>query len=158
MIMRALDQHQLRHQRGLALVEMAIVLPLLLLLILVGAEFGRVLYQYTTLTKALQDGARYIAANARAGSTGTLELSGGDTTIARNLIVCGRPNCGAGGELLPGLAEAAIQFTLLADDHIRVQASYPYRPMLGMTLPTFGFGEPISLAIDLRASTVKRAL
>jgi hypothetical protein len=46
----SLNSSSLRHgQRGLALVEAAIVLPLLLLLLLPVVEFGRAFIQYSTL-------------------------------------------------------------------------------------------------------------
>ena len=43
-------------QRGLAMVEFAIALPLLVLMLLGIAEFGRLLYQYNTLLQAWKDG------------------------------------------------------------------------------------------------------
>ena len=41
-----------RPQRGVAIIEFVITLPLLLLLLLATAEIGRALFQYNTLTKA----------------------------------------------------------------------------------------------------------
>ncbi|MBP3859681.1 MAG: pilus assembly protein, partial [Pseudomonas sp.] len=38
-----------RAQRGLAMVELALTLPLLVLLMLAFAEFGRMLFQYNSL-------------------------------------------------------------------------------------------------------------
>ena len=43
-----------RLQCGLVVVELAITLPLVLLIMLATAEFGRAIYQYTTLTKAVE--------------------------------------------------------------------------------------------------------
>ena len=42
-------------QRGLAMVEFAIALPLLVLMLLGIAEFGRLLYQYNTLLQASRE-------------------------------------------------------------------------------------------------------
>ena len=59
----------LNKQYGLAMVEMVIVSPLLLLLIFGVAEMGRAFYQYNTLTKSVRDGARYLSGEAILGST-----------------------------------------------------------------------------------------
>lgn len=44
---------------GQALVEFALILPLLLLIVLMIVDFGRVIYYYTTLYNAAREGARY---------------------------------------------------------------------------------------------------
>ena len=62
-------------QGGAVIVELAIVLPIMLFLMLATAEFGRAFFQYNTLTKAVRDGGRYAAANALAGSLGTLDVN-----------------------------------------------------------------------------------
>lgn len=46
---------------GAAAVELALLLIPMLILILGVAEFGRALYQYNTLTKAVRDAARYLS-------------------------------------------------------------------------------------------------
>ena len=62
-----------KKQRGIATVEFAIAVPVLLLLMLVSAEVGRWLYQYNTLHKAVRDGVRYLAQEAIAGTTGVID-------------------------------------------------------------------------------------
>jgi len=47
-----------RHQRGTSVVEMAIVLPLLLILIFAIGEFGMMYTQWQSLTNAAREGAR----------------------------------------------------------------------------------------------------
>jgi len=49
------DHH---HQRGTSVVEMAIVLPLLLMLVFAIGEFGIMYTQWQTLTNAAREGAR----------------------------------------------------------------------------------------------------
>ena len=44
-----------RKQNGAALVEYALVLPLLLLVTFVVTEYSRALYQYNILTKSVRD-------------------------------------------------------------------------------------------------------
>src|ERR1700687_3319868 len=48
-------------QRGTAIVEFALVLPLLLLLTMTTTEFGRAIYQYNTIVKSLRDATRYLS-------------------------------------------------------------------------------------------------
>jgi Flp pilus assembly protein TadG len=48
----------LQNNRGQALVEMALVLPVLLLILAGTIEFGRVLNQYLVVTAAAREGAR----------------------------------------------------------------------------------------------------
>ena len=56
-LMRRLSSF-LRGERGTQLVELAIVLPLFVLMFAAIAEFGRFFYTYTTLAKATRVGAR----------------------------------------------------------------------------------------------------
>ena len=51
-----------KKQNGVALVEFALVLPLLLILTFITTEFGRALYQYNTIAKSLRDASRYLSA------------------------------------------------------------------------------------------------
>ena len=48
-------------QNGVALVEFALILPLLLLLTFITTEFGRAVYQYNTITKSVRDAVRYLS-------------------------------------------------------------------------------------------------
>lgn len=47
--------------RGIAAVEMALVLPVLMILLMFPLFFGRVYWHYTVAQKAAQDAARYMA-------------------------------------------------------------------------------------------------
>lgn len=58
MIMTYLRHRILRRQRGQAAVELALVIPLLLLLVFGVFEFGRLLNAYLTLQHAAREGAR----------------------------------------------------------------------------------------------------
>jgi hypothetical protein len=84
-------------QRGVAIIELALILPLLLLLTMTVTEFGRALYQYDLLTKSVRDAARYLSVQA----------PGTHTTEARNLVVYGN-TAGSGTPLAAGLDLAQV--------------------------------------------------
>lgn len=91
-------------ERGTQLVELAIVIPILLMLLAAAAEFGNYYYTYTTLTKATRVAARYLTVN----STDTTEQ-----TVAKNLAVCGSTSaCGTGTAIVKGLTTSNIQITV----------------------------------------------
>ncbi|MGH8577225.1 MAG: TadE/TadG family type IV pilus assembly protein [Gammaproteobacteria bacterium] len=159
-----------KKQRGIATVEFAIAVPVLLLLMLVAAEAGRWLYQYNTLHKAVRDGVRYLSSEALKGTTGVLydEESQEWQDImeeTKNIVVYG--NRGGGGDpVLPGLSTDQIEVTPLDDGiHVRVSVGledddldYTYVPIFD-GIPTFGFRDgPIDFDIDMTASATMRAL
>jgi Flp pilus assembly protein TadG len=55
----AFDAH--RSQRGVSVVEFAIILPLLLILVVGTIDFGRAVLDASTLSYAVREGARYAA-------------------------------------------------------------------------------------------------
>jgi len=59
--MKALLAHATQRQRGIAAVELALVLPILLLLLAFPLYLGRVLWHYTVIERAAQDAARYLS-------------------------------------------------------------------------------------------------
>lgn len=82
-----------RNERGIQLVELAIVLPILLILFAATAEFGRYFYEYTTLAKAARIGTRYLV---------TAKVSCFEATQAKRLVVYGNTT-GTGSPLIDGL-------------------------------------------------------
>ncbi|HYD95486.1 MAG TPA: TadE/TadG family type IV pilus assembly protein [Noviherbaspirillum sp.] len=84
-----------KRQRGTALVELAFVLPLLLLVSVLTVEFGRAVYEYNTVTKSVRDAVRYLS----------MHTPGTHMSEARNLVVFGKIRL-VGGEtpLAPGLS------------------------------------------------------
>lgn len=146
-------------QKGTAMVEFAIVAPLMIFLLLAVAEFGNVLNQYNTLTKAVRDGARHVAGKALDLGTNVVILSDGLKAETRQVVV----NGAAGGTaLLPGLTTGNVAVTQVDDQHVSVQASYTYTPLLGAgaSLPSFGLGGggSIPLGFTFQATVVMRAL
>lgn len=144
-------------QRGLAMIEFAISVPVLLFLMLATAEIGRMLFQYNTLAKAVRDGARYAATNAAVGTTRVVNITATMRTQTRNLVVTGN-RLGTGAALLPGLTVDNVTVTDVGNGFVRVAATYTYIPVLGATLPTFGLGAPVNMTLTLPATVVMRAL
>jgi Flp pilus assembly protein TadG len=58
-----------RQVRGQGLVEFALILPLILLIIIVFIELGRIVYFYSALNNAVREGVRYAVVNQFANST-----------------------------------------------------------------------------------------
>jgi hypothetical protein len=144
-------------QRGVATIEFAIVAPVLLLLLFGVTEVGRALVRYNTLTKAVQDGARFAAGEALLGTTGQVMVDGALTTQVRNVVVYGN-SAGNGTPVLPGLAPAQIAVIDAGGDEVRVQAAYPYTPLLGSALPVFRLGSSPNLSFVMQAAVTMRAL
>lgn len=86
-----------KRQKGVALVEFALVLPFLLLLTMITTEFGRAMYQYNTLTKSVRDAVRYLS----------LQTPGTKIPEARNLLVYGNL-AGTGTPLALGLTTSHV--------------------------------------------------
>ena len=90
----------IKNQQGLAAVEFAIVLPVMLFLMLATAEFGRVFYHYNTLTKAVQTGARY-ASRPLLGTNDLTNMDADFVQSIQNFVVYGNEN-GGGTAVLDG--------------------------------------------------------
>lgn len=85
---------------GQAAVEMALLVPLLLLILFGTFELGRVFYTYHTLQKALRGGAGVLA---HTSNVNYCDLEGDPTIIGvKNMIVFGNLQQEAGESILPG--------------------------------------------------------
>ena len=111
--------------------EVALVLPLLLLLVVTGAEFGRYFYTYSVLNRATRIAARYVAGHV---------YSNDEKTKAKNLAVCGiisTTPCASGTAIVPGLTASNIQITStgssLLPQTVTVQIiNYSYQPVFNL--------------------------
>lgn len=84
-------------ENGVQLVEIAIVIPILLMLFGAVGEFGRYFYEYTTMAKAARVGARFMAAKS-------VDSASTDwVTATKKLVVYGN-TAGTGTPVLPGLS------------------------------------------------------
>jgi len=74
-----------RRQRGVAAVEFAILVPLLLILLSAPLYIGRVLWHYTVVQKAAHDAARYLSTVPEAEMRSTA-LAPGAAAFADSII------------------------------------------------------------------------
>ncbi|MFZ2170079.1 MAG: TadE/TadG family type IV pilus assembly protein [Methylococcaceae bacterium] len=160
------------HQAGAALIEFAIIVPLLLLLVVGVSEFAYAFYHLNMLNKSVQDGARYFSdpLQARKGvSIDVIDVNPATnaTNIAttRNLIIFGKldgtaptllcnplrtPPCDVAYYNTPTISVVGA-----GNNHIQVTAVYNHNFMLGNVLNNFtALG--ISNPFPLTASTVLR--
>lgn len=133
-------------EAGTQLAELAIVLPVMLVLFGATAEFGRFFYTYNTLTKSTRAGARYLTASNKATDNG-----------AKSLVVYGTTDDGA-SPLLSGLSTGNVQITREGPtgfpETVTVEISgYQYEPIfdLGKLM-----GKSFSLRVNVRPSTTMR--
>lgn len=147
-----------KRQRGLAAMEFAIALPLIILVALAVTELGRGLYQYNTLTKAVRDGARHLS-NVAVGPLGIVDI-GPHVTDTTNIVVYG--DIDGGTPVLPNFAPADVTVSEvdvplpgggISPNHVRVSATYTFTPLFP-ALSNLGY----SMVPTMTASTVQRAL
>lgn len=140
-----------RSERGTQLVELAIVLPVLLVMFGAVAEFGRLFYTYQTLTKATRAGARYLT---------TEPASGASDAEAANLVVYGN-TAGTGDPIIEGLTVDHVAVSRQGanptlPDHVSVSIDgFRYKPILDLGRLVNG---DLSLNVELNPSTTMRVL
>lgn len=155
--MRRIWKNPISWQRGAVLAEMALVTPILLLLMLATAEVTRAFVDHNTLTKAVRNGARYVAANAYQGTTGVVFVGAALRAETQNLIVYGN-TAGTGVPVLPGLTPADITIIDIGANNVRVSAAHTISGLLGPVLRSFHGGSDINMVHNLEATVTMRAL
>ena len=151
-----------RRQSGLAMVEFALSVPVLLLLMFGAFEFGHFLIQYSTLNDAVRNASRYAAGKASGDTTGNLLTGAAWTSLVTqttNLAVFGNIT-GTPPAVLPSLNATYITVSPdLPNKNITVAVvDYRYQPLFGAVIPTFMGGGGITTAIKLNISVTMRAL
>ena len=161
--MNAMRSKSSQSQSGLAMVEAIIVLPIILLLAMVAAEFSHMMMLQNTLNKAMQDGATYIAREAIPGDLDQIILDG-NVEDTKNIIVYGEIDGLTNGAtpVLEGftLSDVTVELDGL-DGHVRIEIEYDFPTIFGDFLSAFGFGASgggWNLAFPLRSSITVRAL
>ncbi len=157
--MTRIAQNPMARHRGAVLVEMVLVTPILLFVMLATAEVTRGFVDHNTLTKAVRNGARYVASreNSIQGSTGNVFITATVRAETQNLVVYGNTG-GTGTPVLSGLAPAVVTVTDIGANNIEVSASHAFSGMLGPVLRSFHGGPDISLVVNLQATVTMRAL
>ena len=141
-----------RDERGVQLVELAIVLPIFILLFGATAEFGRYFYEYTTLAKSARVGARYLA---------TAAVNSTEDTTAKNIIVYGN-SAGTGSPILSGLSTTNVSITRsggvpVLPQTVTVQITgFKHQPVFDLGLITKT--PTLSMNIDVKPSVTMRYL
>lgn len=120
-------------QRGVAAVELAILLIPLVLLTFGITEYGRAMYQYNTLAKGVRSAVRHLSVN-----------SAGDATqigIAKCLAVYGNAAC-TGAPLVPGLTTAMVSVcdtTNCASTHLNQSTGSGVVNLVSVTISGYVF-------------------
>jgi Flp pilus assembly protein TadG len=141
-----------KDESGVHLAEVAIVLPIFLVLFAGVAEFGRFFYEYTTLAKGTRVGARYLV---------TAQVKPSEDAIARNIIVYGNP-AGTGSPILDGLSTSNVVIDRqggvpVLPETVRVQIlGFKHQPIFDLGLMTNT--SSLSLNIDVKPSVTMRYL
>ena len=92
--------HFARNDDGGTLAELAILVPLLLVMLAAVSEFGRYFENYTRLAKATRSASRYLSNHP---------LTTAEKDKAKNLVRCGKlATCAANDRIVPGLETSNV--------------------------------------------------
>jgi Flp pilus assembly protein TadG len=121
----------MKRQQGVALVEFALVLPLLLVMMLVTTELGRALYQYNSIVKSVREAARYLA--VRLPGTAVSDTEKAVVGKAKNIVVFGSPSA-TGLSVVPGLSLSNVP-----DPVWSTTGTYPTFNVVTVTVQNYTF-------------------
>jgi len=137
----------IKDRDGAAVVEFALLAPLLIFLMCGMAEFANAMRQYHVMEKGVRDAGRYLARVPMTGCT----VSGTATTAAQNLAITGRTS--GGTALLPNwtnVSSVAVSVAQCVNNSsaayrghaempvIQVQAAAPYADLGLLTILGIG--------------------
>ena len=140
-----------RDEKGLQLVELTIVIPILLMMFAATAEFGRYFYEYTTLAKAARIGVRYLS---------TAPVLPNEDVIGKNLVVYGNA-AGTGSPILTGLTRTNVVITReggvpVLPDTVKVEiVGYQHQPIFDLGALT---NKTLSMNVAVKPSVKMRYL
>jgi Flp pilus assembly protein TadG len=119
-------------ERGAALVEFALVVPLLMAMMCIIIDFGLALHTLNNLTSALREGARYGAVLPLPGPTV-------DDTRIRDRVIAYMSSYG-GNTLTPGSISVTLPTEASGVKNVKVTvSSFTYTPVTPLA-PLFGMG------------------
>ena len=113
----------MKKQEGTALIEFALILPVLIMLVFLTTELGRAYYQYNTITKGVREAARYLSVRAQ----------GVGVANAKNIIVYGNP-AGTGSPVL-----SALSLSNVPDPVWSTTGTYPVLNTVTVSVTGFTF-------------------
>ncbi len=120
-----------RHNSGAAAAEMALVMPLLLIIMFGSVELGNYFLNEHSLVKAVRDGARFAARQSFLTYTGCSGAPGGSVVAdTRNVVTSGY--LGGGTVLTPNISPTDVDLT------ISCTANAGGQEMLGIYRSRFG--------------------
>jgi hypothetical protein len=147
--MHPLSAH-LKDERGQALVEFTLVIPILLLVLFAVLHFGKAINYYNDATHIAAEGARYAAVNRKPipGNAQSLQaqlLAQADSTELRS----------GGSGSIPTAAQVCIEYpngTSAIGDPVRVRMSFTYKwmPFISGFLPSHVAQTPIQSSAVMR--------
>jgi TadE-like protein len=148
-----------RDEQGVQLVEVAIVIPLLVMMFAAVGEFGRYFYEYTTLAKAARVGGRFMAAKSYKSVSTNWQLA------TKRLVVYGNTD-GTGSPVLPGLTVDNVEILFQGGTYAGgagVPATVTVRIINYEHEPIFDLGKltkikSLSLNVDVKPSITMRYL
>ena len=129
-----------QRERGVALVEFALLLPFMLILTFSVTEIGRAYYQYNTIAKSVREAARYLS--VRAANT--------DVDKARNIVVYGNSS-GSGNPLALGLSLSNVPVQNISWSSI---GSYPTMNAVTVKVSGYQFVSVVSSVFGLSLGTI----
>jgi Flp pilus assembly protein TadG len=91
-----------RSEKGGALAELAILIPMLAVMLGAVTEIGRLFQTYTALSKSTRSAARYLSNQA---------YDDAHIDLAKNVAVCGKTDCSETASVVPGLAAENVVVT-----------------------------------------------
>jgi Flp pilus assembly protein TadG len=138
-------------ERGSQLAEIAIALPVMLVLFGAVAEFGRFFYTDLTLGKATRAGARYLS---------TKPLTVDEINNAKSLVICGDPtvNSICDKPVVVGLTPAMVKVTPASGipEIVTVEIQdYPYEPLFDVGALAHS---DLSLRVNISPATTMKYL
>ena len=136
---------------GTQLAEIAIVLPVMLVLFAAVAEFGRFFYTDITLGKATRAGARYLS---------TKQLTTAEINNAKSLVICGDPaaNSTCDTPVVSGLTPAMVKITPTGGipNTVTVEIqNYQFQPIFN---PGAYLSNDLSLEVNISPATTMKYL
>lgn len=132
----------MNRQQGTAVVEFALIVPIIVMLMFTVTEFGRAMQRYHTAVKSVRDAARYMS----------VQQAGTHLTESRNLIMYGTVD-GSGNLIDKDLTAAMVpdpvwqvagSDPLINTVTVRI-SGYVFKPrvaeVFGLALPAITFGD-----------------